>query len=117
MTTNYRREDLERPDGLLTALRSLFPNFGDQELLREVRSGEANLHAVMQEFSSSFRAASTEPSQLAGLACLIGQCVSARDDLENAVGTCFLEHLRQIDKGGLLWKRLSPEVRAYVGGH
>ena len=117
MGPSYRREDLARPDALMTALRSLFPDFGDDELSQEVRSGDANLHTVMREFSSSFSAASAEPSQLTGLASLIGECIAASDDLENAVGTCFLEHLRQIDKGGLLWKRLSPEVKAYVGAH
>jgi hypothetical protein len=114
MATRYRREDLVRPDGLLTALRDLFPDFGDEDLAQDVRAGGASLHTVMMEFSSTFQAASAQPSQLAGLAALIGQCVSIPDELESAVGTCLLEHLRQIDKSRALWTRLSPEVRTHI---
>lgn len=114
MAKQYPREELATPVGLLTALQDLFPDFSDDELAKDIRSGEASLHTVMREFSSAFRAASTKPPQLAGLASLVGQCVSASDELENAVDTCLLEHLRQIDKGGVLWAYLSPEVRAHV---
>lgn len=117
MAVRYQREDLTSPAGLLSALQDLFPDFGDEELLEEVRSGDANLHTVMSDFSSSFNASSAEQSQLAGLASLISQCVAIPDRLENAVGTCFLEHLRQIDGGAFLWKCLSPEVKAYVRTH
>ena len=114
MSKRHRREELVRPDGLLTALRDVFPDFGDEELAQDVRVGDANLHTIMTEFSSTFRPTSAEPSQLAALASLIGASVTVSDELENAFGTCFLEHLRQIDKGGALWTHFSPDVKAYV---
>src|SRR3954464_8693661 len=103
MSNCYLREDLLNPEGLLSALRGLFPQFGDGELLNEVETGEANLHTIMHEFSSFDFTAGTE-RQLTGLAALLRECVAERDLLENAVGTCFLEHLGQIDKGKSLWK-------------
>jgi hypothetical protein len=71
----------------------------------------------MIEFSTQFGAAAAQPAQLLGLAELVSQSVAITDNLENAVGTCFLEHLRQIDRQGHLWKCLSPEVRAYLRAH
>jgi hypothetical protein len=117
MAVTHQREELVSPGGLLAALRSLFPTFGDEELLREISTGDASTHTVLMEFSGSFDAASAEPSQLAGLASLLRQCVAVPDCLENAAGTCFLEHLHQTDKRGLLWKLLSPVVFAYVRIH
>jgi hypothetical protein len=42
--------------------------------------------------------------QLKGLGALLSDAVELDDDLENAVSTCFLEHLRQI--GG--YRALAP---------
>ena len=117
MAEKYLREVLTSPHGLLSALRDRFPSFGDEELWVDVLGGDADLHTVMREFSSYFEAPAAEPSQLAGLASLISQCVAVPDELENAVGTCFLEHLRQTDRCGTLWKCLSPDVKAYVRAH
>jgi hypothetical protein len=114
MAVRHTRDDLATPDGLLTALQRLFPAFGDDELVAVVQSGEANLHTVVIEFSSSFDASASTQSQLTGLASLMSLCVAAKDELENAVGTCFLEHLRQLDRRRILWKYLSPDVRSYV---
>src|SRR5688572_23076487 len=108
------RDALTSPQGLASALRSLFPDFGDEELFEEIRSGEASLHSVMIEFSGQFNAAAAQSAQLSGLASLVSQSVATTDSLENAVGTCFLEHLRQVDRQGRLWKCLSPDVRAYI---
>lgn len=117
MPVTYSRVDLVTPLGLMSALRDLFPDFGDEELEQEVQAGEASLHTVMREFLTSFRPAEREEKQLNRLASLVSQCVSMTDDLENAVGTCFLEHLRQVDKGRAFWKYLSPEVKEYVRAH
>lgn len=117
MTVKYSRDDLVTPDGLLAALQNLFPDFGDEGLFADIRSGDASLHGVMLEFSSSFNANAADPSQLAGLATLLNQCVGVPDSLENAVGTCFLEHLHQIDKHRVLWKRLPPDVKAHLRAH
>ena len=114
MAVRYTRGDLATPDGLLTALQRLFPDFGDEELVAASKAGEATLHTIMIEFSCAFDASASTQSQLTGLASLMSQCVTATDKLENAVGTCFLEHLRQIDRRRIFWKCLSPDVRSYV---
>ncbi|MGH6862106.1 MAG: hypothetical protein ACRECY_17795 [Phyllobacterium sp.] len=114
MAVHYSREVLTEPIALLSALQNLFPDFVDEELVQDIHSGDAGLHTVIRAFASSFDASTARPSQLAGLARLIGHCVAFPDRLENAVGTCFLEHLHQIDGQGVLWKFLSPDVVAYM---
>lgn len=117
MAVRYSRGDMASPGGLLAALQTVFPDFGDNELVADIHSSEANLHTVMREFSSSFKAAEATPQQLTGLSSLLSEVVTATDELENAVGTCFLEHLRQIDPRGILWACLAAEVRNYVRTH
>ena len=117
MAARYHRSELLSAKGLLAALGSIFPEFGDEELIREIEAGEASLHAIMREFAYSFRAATSTRAQLIDLASLVGQATAETDTLENAVGTCFLEHLHQIDRQGMLWEYLSPEVKAYVRRH
>jgi hypothetical protein len=117
MAVRFTRDELASPASLLAALQALFPDFGDEELAADIQSGEANLHTIMMEFASFFRAAAAKPAQLSGLASLMGQCVAATDELENAVGTCFLEHVRQTDRPGIFWKCLSPDVKTYIQTH
>jgi len=99
---------------LWTRLVALFPNFADWHTLNDLdqdeRDGAPMLHAVMHSFSTWFGGDPTSmtPEQLNGLAMLLNQAVSVDDDLENAVSTCFLEHLRQI-KG---YKMLAPYLSA-----
>jgi hypothetical protein len=117
MAVRFTRDDLLSPDGLLAALRALFPDFGDDELVADIQSDAANLHTVMIEFCGWFRAAAATESQLTGLGSLMSHCVATTDSLENAVGTCFLEHLRRIDRRRLLWKCLPQDVKSYVRTH
>ena len=71
-------------------------------------------HRVMREFTCSFgkAASSLSETQLRGLGDLINVSVAVTDDLENAVSTCFLEHLHQVHALKPLWPYLSARARA-----
>jgi len=114
MAIKHQRDELTTPRGLLAALQRVFPEFGDDELIRNVESGEGNLHTVMTEFRGSFRSEECTSRQLTDFTVLLAECVAEQDLLENAVGTCFLEALGRKDP---LWKLLPPKVKAYIRAH
>ncbi len=99
------------PIELLMRLQTFFPGFGDDELMREVGEGERGFHGIMLEFSGQFRADRATEAQLDGLVELIEQAVTIDDEIENAIATCFLEHLHQIDRSNTLYRRLSAKAR------
>jgi hypothetical protein len=84
---------------LFAALREICPQFGDPEIVEEVRVSKHGFHCVMYHFTEylgeSINALSEQ--QRSALGDLINESVSVDDDLENAVSTCLLEHLHQID--------------------
>ncbi len=88
--------------------------FGDDELTREVQGGDRSLHGIVLEFSAAFGAEEATQDQIEGLAEFVEQAVAVDDQLANAVSTCFLEHLRQIDRRNVLYSRLSREARRHV---
>ncbi len=94
-------------------LIALFPSFAEYHSLHDldesVREGAATLHSVMIPFTQYFggNLDTFTDKQLKGLASLLYEAVSIADDLENAVSTCFLEHLRQIGA----YKKLAPYLR------
>ncbi len=49
--------------------------------------------------------------QLQALGGLINEAVAVDDELENAVSTCMLEHLRQIKAYKILSPYLSPKAK------
>ena len=102
-----------RPDTareLWTELIRLFPDFArdhtEQDLAESARDGGPSLHSVMLPFTQYFGGArdSFSEMQLRNLGQLLNEAVAVDDDLENAVSTCFLEHLRQIGS----YKSLAP---------
>jgi hypothetical protein len=109
-----------KPDAPKTArelrerLVLIVPAFGEactEEEMREEESLSAvTLHFVMQRFAEFFGGAQASLSQrqLAALGAFLSQAVENDDDLENAVSTCFLEHLRQI-RG---YEALAPHLTA-----
>ena len=114
MGFKVQRQQMQEPAGLLSTLRGIAPDFGDPEFLGDVETGEANLHTVWTEFGSYFLPEAWEPAKLSRLATLVHECVAVQDNLENATGTCFLEHLRQRDRRGVFRRYLSPEVKDYM---
>lgn len=94
-----------------------FPSFevwwseldGDDRLPGE----RITFHRVMAEFTVYFgkRRADFTEKQLASLGKMIDAAVEKGGELENAVSTCFLEHLHQIGGEHLLRRFLSAPSR------
>jgi hypothetical protein len=97
-------------------LTSIFPTFAEALLVQELEEGgegTATFHSVMQPFTVYFGAEYVQCSerQIVRLASLINDAVERAGDLENAVATCFLEHLHQIRAEKVLARHLSPAAR------
>lgn len=71
---------------------------------------DPSLHAVWLDFMDYFKTEQSafNETQRLDLGDLINRCVDAGGRLENAVGTCFLEHLGQV--GGV--RALKPYLSA-----
>ncbi|HEV2547764.1 MAG TPA: hypothetical protein VGU20_10530 [Stellaceae bacterium] len=116
MAAQKRRFDTRppAPRQLIAFLQEIFPNFGDDDVIREAESSDNGLHAVMRAFAGYLSARRTEPAahQLRSLGHLLDEAVALDDRLEEAVSTCLLEHLRQIDHYKALAPYLSPRAKA-----
>ena len=102
------------PRELWTALTNICPAFAGactaQELDELEHAGAATFHFILQPFTQYFGANQSTLSQLQlrQLADLINRAVEEPDELENAVATCFLEHLHQVRGYKTLAPLLSP---------
>ena len=95
---------------LWTLLTEIFPGFSVHCEVEEIQP-DTTLHFVMIDFTTYFgghRDTFTE-TQLRKLAHFINDVVAVDDNLENAVSTCLLEHLRQIDSYKILAPFLSRQ--------
>lgn len=110
-----------RPDSpakLRIELGRLLPSFivdcHDPDPLPPEEEEPETFHRVMREFTYSFgkAASSLSPAELRHVGDLVNESVDRSDDLENAVATCFLEHLHQIHAREILWPYLSDRARA-----
>jgi hypothetical protein len=70
-------------------------------------------HAVLRNFLAYFaiNRESFSPKQLRALGEWIDRAVTADDDLENAVSTCFLEHARQVAIDRILRPYLTTKAK------
>ena len=95
------------PKHLLATLNRVFPDFGSDV------EAEDGLHAIMLNFAEYFGAHATQVTekQLRFLGDVLNEAVSVDDNLENAVSTCFLEHLHQLRKLALMRPFLSSQAR------
>lgn len=86
-------------------MEAIFPEFGS-DVRDDLHTSNYGLHAVMHRFTEYFGTVVSTASekQLRALGGLIDEGVAVDDELENAVSTCMLEHLRQIKA----YKTLSP---------
>lgn len=77
-----------------TILVGIFPSFNTY-----VDEDTETLHSLFQDFIYFYgkHQSTFEKKQLQHLAEFIDSAIEIQDDLENAVSTCFLEHLRQIN--------------------
>jgi hypothetical protein len=101
------------PLQLMALLHELFPQFGNDDEIQKVQSCEHSLHYVMSSFTYYFgdRRGELSERQFLALGHLLDEAVAVDDALENAVSTCFLEHLRQIDSYKLLAPYLSERTK------
>ena len=99
-------------DELWTVLTEIFPGFSAHCEDEEIQP-ETTLHFVMTDFTTYFggNRDTFSESQLRKLALFINNAVSVGDNLENAIGTCFLEHLRQVRGYKILAPFLSRQAK------
>jgi len=78
----------------MAALVKTFPDYLFEETVGETPT----LHGIMIDFCTYFGSnnSSFSEKQIKEFAQLVNAAVDAGGDLENAFGTCFLEHLGQI---------------------
>ena len=108
----------DSPEALRMQLGLLLPSFIDDcydpEPLPPEEDEPETFHRVMREFTYSFgkAASSLSSAQLRQIGNLVNEAVYRSDNLENAVATCFLEHLHQIHARKVLWPFLSNKARS-----
>ena len=108
------RDRLLRPEELLSTLVQVAP-FSASSLQAYVTGStdeaDLTLHEIMQSFRSCFKQEIATEDEVKSIARLIDVSLIKRDDLENAVMTCFIEH----DGLSLRLKSLlAPQTRAYI---
>jgi len=110
MTPDVPRTPRELREQLVLIAPGFAEECTEEELLEEESFSPGTLHFVMQRFTEFFGGAQSSLSdrQLAALGAWISQAVENDHDLENAVSTCFLEHLHQI-RG---YRTLGPHLTA-----
>jgi hypothetical protein len=97
----------QSPEQLLEELFRIFPQYR-ADYPGPIHDGPASFHSVLIAFVPFFARASGSFSegQLKSLGDLVSAAVQAGGTLENAFGTCLLEHLGQIRA----WKALRPHL-------
>ena len=105
------------PRALWGVLIAIVPGFAEAypeaELAERERDGAATFHAVLQAFTPCFGVehANLSERQLRRFAEVVNEAVAVPDQLENAMATCFLEHLRQIRSLKTLAPYLSEQAK------
>ena len=111
-----------RPQETLRQLCDLFPDFQKQWEEEEAPQEDGLVdgvyyewthHAVLRQFLESFAEHhnSFTEAQLRGLGDWFNNAVIQEDEIENAVVTCFLEHIRQVRIDRALAPYLSPTAK------
>jgi len=99
-------------------LVEIFPSFArdvtDDDLAEWERMSVQDPHAVMIPFTQYFgtNQATFSDRQMSALGTFLNRAVEFDDALENAVATCFLEHLRQINGYAALSPHLAAEAKS-----
>jgi len=112
----------DRPQETLAQLCALLPSFSESWARENVPAQDGwvdgvhyewSHHHVMRIFLEHFAEHHAELSekQLKRIGSWLTQAVSSDSALENAVSTCFLEHMRDVGIERILKPHLSPEAR------
>ena len=104
------------PEQLRDALVAIFPGFKEyweDDDNPHLESGAFTHHGLMIEFTSFFgkELATFSERQLKAFADVVNSAVGQPGALENAVATCFLEHLHQIHANKALNPFLSRQAK------
>jgi hypothetical protein len=117
----------QRPQETLRQLCEIFPSFDawwqKEEVHPPTEDGpvdgvyyEWTHHAVMSQFLIFFSLNQNAfaAEQLRQFGAWVDQVIATRDDLENAVSTCFLEHTRQVKASRILAPYLSRAAKRHA---
>ena len=105
---------------VLDFLSELFPGFReswDEDENPYINpDGRFSIHSVFIEFTDFFGryVQNPEKPRLVALANFINQGMAADPSFENAVSTCFLEHLHQIRAKKILKPFLGPQAKSQL---
>jgi hypothetical protein len=102
----------QTPEALLEELFTIFPEYR-AAYDGPIHDETSTYHSVLMAFTPFFggRSASLPESQLRAFGELVNTAVAAGGLLENAFGTCLLEHLHQIQASKILRPHLSKAAR------
>jgi hypothetical protein len=109
--------NFQTPSEVLESIICIFPEFKSEwenENAYIKDDGSYSVHSVymvLLEFLSC-KKTSTNDKQLKLLASLINGAVAAGGNSENAVSTCFLEHVNQVGLDSVLKPLLDREAKA-----
>lgn len=98
-----RLSNLADPDQLLERVLGIYPEFA--------ASHEQSVHSIYMSLLPFAHSAPLVGKQLKRLAVLLNDSVSAGGVIENAVSTCFLEHLGPSPLRKALWSLLLPATK------
>ena len=114
-----------RPQDILRELIAIFPSFetwwAEAEGTVPAEDGlvdnvyyEWTYHRILQECLVYFgtNTAQFSKAQLEGFGSWVNSAIATEDVLENAVSTCFLEHMDQVQVDGILSPYLSKAAIA-----
>ena len=109
--------NFQKSSDVLESVISIFPEFkGEWENTNPYinEDGSHSIHSVYMVLLPyvSTKKASFSERQLKQLASLINDAVTAGGDSENAISTCFLEHVHQVNFDSILKPLLSKEAKA-----
>jgi hypothetical protein len=98
------------PQQLLAKLAEIFTDF---QLERTDENGALTYHEIMLAFTPYFGSSlyAFSVKQLGEFGSMVNKAVDHGGDLENAISTCFLEHIRQIDASKVLAPFLTREAK------
>lgn len=106
--------NFQSPDDVRAAISAIFPQFeaewGTDNPSRV--DGGYSVHTVYRVFLEFLVPRAHTEKQLGKVAVLINGAVLAGGDSENAVSTCFLEHLHQVGLVSALKPFLGKEAKA-----
>jgi hypothetical protein len=105
------------PEQTLDVLCRIFPPFRfewEESATAYSEADEFTHHAVMIEFTTYFgtHLQSFTDEQVEAFAAWVNEAVLKDGELENAVATCFLEHMTQIGVAKRLRPKLSQVARS-----